>query len=84
MNLVENIHFETVEILPGHFVYEGRGGPPWGYCADIRDGKAIVLRRTHPDICDDDLIAEAERLRARGKLRSRKEFDMKRRKRNNG
>lgn len=53
--LAENVHYETITLEPGKFVYEGAGGPPIGYCADVFNGRAVVLRKTHPDADWDDI-----------------------------
>lgn len=63
MHLVEHIHYETVEIQAGRFVYEGAGGPPWGYCYDNFDGSAKVLRIIHPDIDSREIAKFGDHLR---------------------
>lgn len=60
--LVENVHFERIIIGERKFIYAG--GDLLGYCAYNRDGQAVLLRRTHPDVHEEDLLAEGERIRA--------------------
>jgi hypothetical protein len=60
--LTENIHFARIIIRPQAFVYDSDGSM-LGYCAYVRDGQAVLLKRTHPDICEEDLLAEGERER---------------------
>ena len=55
MMLSEGVHYETIVLEPGRWIYEGAGGVPWGLCSEIVDGKAIVLRRTHPDVSHDEI-----------------------------
>ncbi len=77
--LTENVHFETITIEPGKFVYEGRGGPPWGYCADLFNGMATVLRITHPDVDSQDIQRHGEHLQ-RMRLIRNKRIDSSKRK----
>jgi hypothetical protein len=43
MTLQENVHYETV-------VYEAGVWTKGDYCADVHDGRAVVLRITHPEV----------------------------------
>ncbi len=79
--LVENIHFEAVAIEPGKFVYEGRGGPPWGYCYDNFDGSAKVLRIINPEADSHDVQQHGDHLR---KLRIVRNQKQKRLEKSNG
>lgn len=61
--MLHESQYETVVVEPGAVIYGLPGDPPWGVCADVWNGKAVLLRPTHHDCDVDDLIRVAERNR---------------------
>jgi len=61
MKLTDNVHVENLTLQQGRIIYiDGRACLPWY----VKDGKAELLRITHPDIAVDDLIKYGEHLRS--------------------
>jgi hypothetical protein len=60
LDLIQNVHYEEMVLEAGKFVYVG--GEPFGYCRSVVDGKAFILRRTHPDVDLDDLAHHGRHL----------------------
>lgn len=62
---------ECFELKPGDPIYEA-DGPPRMLCAEVWNGRAIMLRIDHPEECIEDLKARAAYMRLKRTTRNRK------------
>jgi hypothetical protein len=60
MRMTEGTHFERIEVNDRKFVeIDGERL----FCAFNWEGKGMLLRRLHPEVYDDNLIEEGDRIR---------------------